>query len=96
MWVHKDCTLSRLRVEGERIGIVLSGNVSVTYTPMMTDPRYFGIDYGDLGEYRMVGQIDCGDCDETLAEHLNDVELFRVENNLNTGEYENIEWKEDV
>jgi hypothetical protein len=96
MWVHKDCTLSRLRVEGERVGIVLSGNVSVTYTPMMTDPRYFGIDYGDLGEYRMVGQIDCGDCDETLAEHLNDVELFRVENNLNTGEYENIEWKEDV
>ena len=96
MWVHKDCTLSRLRVESERIGIVLSGNVSVTYTPMMTDPKYFGIDYGDLGEYRMVGQIDCGDCDETLAEHLNDVELFRVENNLNTGEYENIEWKEDV
>ena len=96
MWVHKDCTLSRLRVEGDRNGIVLSGNVSVTYTPMMTDPKYFGIDYGDLGEYRMVGQIDCGDCDETLAEHLNDLELYKVENALSQGDYENIEWKEAI
>jgi len=68
MWVHKDCTLSKQRLEGERLGIFLSGSVSVTYTPMSTDPKYFGIDEGDLGDYRMVGQIDCGDCDETLAE----------------------------
>jgi len=96
MWVHKDCTLSRLRLEGERVGIVLSGNVSVTYTPMMTDPKYFGIDYGDLGDYRMVGQINCGDCDETLVEHNFDLELYKVEHSLGQGDYENIEWKEAI
>lgn len=97
MWVHKDCTLSRQRLEGERLGIVLSGNVSVTYTPMLTDAKYFGIDYGDLGEYRNVGSIECADCDAApLVEYNFDLELYKVEQGLKQGDYENIEWKEAI
>lgn len=97
MWVHKDCTLSKQRLEGERLGISLSGSVSVTYTPMLTDPKYFGIDYGDLGEYRMVGTIECLDCEEVLAEHITDLGLYKVEQALRLGyHYENIEWKEAI
>jgi hypothetical protein len=96
MWVHKDCTLSKQRLEGERLGIFLSGNVSVAYTPMLTDPKYFGIDEGDLGEYRNVGSIECNDCDETLVEYNFDLELYKVEQALKQGDYENIEWKEAI
>ena len=96
MWLHKDCTLSTQRVEGERLGIYLSGSVSATYTPMLTDARYFGIDDGDIGEYRNVGSIECADCDETLVEYNFDLELYKVEQGLKQGDYENIEWKEAI
>ena len=96
MWLHKDCTLSTQRVEGERLGIYLSGSVSATYTPMLTDARYFGIDDGDIGEYRNVGSIECADCDETLVEYNFDLELYKVEQALKQGDYENIEWKEAI
>ena len=97
MWVHKDCTLSRQRLEGERLGIYLSGSVSATYTPLETDARYFGIDDGDMGEYRNVGQINCADCDAApLVEYNFDLELYKVEQALKQGDYENIEWKEAI
>jgi len=94
MWLHKDCTLSKQRLEGERLGITLAGSVSASYTPMLTDARHFGIDYGDIGEYRNVGLIECADCDETLVEYNFDLELYKVEQALKQGDYENIEWKE--
>lgn len=95
MWLHKDCTLSRKRLEGGRLGITMAGSVSVSYTPMLTDARHFGIDDGDIGEYRNVGSIECADCDETLVEYNFDLELYKVEQALKQGDYENIEWKEE-
>lgn len=93
MWLHKDCKLSKQRLEGERLGITMAGSVSASYTPMLTDARYFGIDDGDIGEYRTVGSIECADCDETLVEYNFELELYKVEQALKQGDYENIEWK---
>ena len=94
MYLHKDCSLSEQKVEGERDGIYLSGRVSTSFTPMLSSQRHFGVDDGDTGEYRFVDAIICLDCGETIAEEGWDVELYKVEHLLERGDYyENIEWK---